>query len=71
MPKQPIRWVPPVIQSEIPVFLYNTDEAQEAFLAYAALVKAEKLHPSLSTNEGFAALKSATHAEFLAKFEAM
>lgn len=55
--------------ASVPVIQFHAEEAEEAFAAHSALLKAERADPGLSGNPYWQALRDAAFARFRAAFE--
>lgn len=55
----------------VPTIRYNERQATEAFRAHAALLKAERLNPTLRRNPYWTMLKQDAFEAFSAAFEGM
>lgn len=54
--------------NRVPIFAFDEAQADDAFAAHAALVKAERDNPRLADNEHWQALRDTAFARFLAAF---
>lgn len=65
------RNIPGIRPGQVPAYVIDAAEVEEAYQAFAALRRATQSEPQLVENKYFTALQDTAYARFLLNFEAL